>query len=1149
MGRRKMTDLIARDQVRLGATSAVAVCILIVSLVALWQTVWAQQDADLGDAPSSWNSYGALMTAYPWQAPGSANYPVVSSRSVVAPPSPDGYGFCHFNSLSYLGVRSSLEDEADVGTDPDGVNNILPVGPPPDTPNLDGSDDGVIFPPSMPNCSLTTVQVAGYAAIGSYINVWADWNRDGDWNDGSVCSCGDDEWAVQNHAVSAGTFVEQVLVVPCNPGSETDPVWFRVSLTDLPLPLDPKDPEWSRGGTPPGWAPFCFNDGETEDYYVELEEPSCEWMKEVSINDGEFVPPHTGPFGAVLSDTVHISETVQCNFDFDSTLDETWDPLVFSLAYSDTNHGDLDYQGDELIWSTDGVVPAGTAITLTKGLHVQATGWITTVVGERLDISPVEWVFEAPIEFAETVEVGDAPSSWNNLVPAPMSAYLGGPSGSANYPVVAFPPAPPSPDGYGFCHLLGSSSLGAGKSPECEADIGWDADGVNNIVPIHDTPDLDGLDDGVVFPPSMPSCHTTTIQVQGQAVVDSFINVWADWNRDGDWNDGVVCSCGDDEWAVQNWYVPAGLFLQQVPIMPCNPGSNADPVWFRVTLTPLPLPLTDDPEWVAGGSPSYMAPFCFDDGETEDYYVEPEEPACDWVKQVSINGVYAGDWEMGDPGPFGVVVSDTITISDALQCNFFYDWDLVEYWDPSVLSLLDQDSSHGDVVAGTGNLEWSGGDPVKVAPGVWVTLTKTLHVDDHEWIETLIEETLDISPEGAVEPMTRTVHLLELVDGGDAPSSHNHTSSIMNTYNPAFGGVPANFPVVWDAIGALPPGPGGGAYASGYYGFCHFWAANPSFLGNGLTLELDADLMPDQDPWTNINPPADTPNWDLLDDGVTFPGVLSHCGPATLLVQGQNNSGGTLYLNAWADWNRDGDWEDTSLCECAVDEWMIQDYPVPAPAGPPFTFALPITIIPCHPVPDATSPLWVRVTLSGLNLASYGPPFTYGGFPFSEAVAGCFATGETEDYFVESFDVCWWEKEISIDGEGPYAPEEGPFSVVVSDTVTISEALSCTFDFDWDLLEQWDPNALSLQGEDHSHGSDDWDSEHYHWFLPTPNKVLANTVVTMTKELHVDALPSLTTTVISETLNISPAGAVPTWDRPIVLRPFMSCLPLTMKRY
>jgi hypothetical protein len=905
----------------------------------------------------------------------------------------------------------------------------------------------------------------------------------------------------------------------------------------------------------------------------------CHWEKVFWIDDQGPFPPSSGA-SVVVSNVLTIVDTLWCEYPYDWHLAEFWEEPPLSLASyeyqvpSTTTVGSVTQSG-KLWWYGGDPSPAiaGVPVVLTKTLHVESPGWGVSSIIEELDFS-----FEGnptstdiiPLELSEMVEGGDAPSSHNHS-PAAMTAYPpGGPAGvTANYPVVwdwdGTLGAGTNSD-YGFCHWSSGSPsfLGNFFTWELDADLTPDHDGVTNIDPQGDAPDRDSVitpfsgDDGMQFPTVLPSCGTAMVPIQGSNNSGGtlYLNVWADWTRDGDWGDASLCTCGVDEWAIKDYAVTApGPFAVNIPITPCHPGGDPSaPLWVRVTLDEVALVALGTP-WSWGGQP-YPAfdptggPHgCFVHGETEDYYVEPVAPACDWVKQISINEEYAGDWEVGDPDPFGVVLSDTITISDALHCNFLYDWDLGEYWDPAVISRTGHDNSHGSVTPGSGEILWSGGYPDKMAPGTWVTLTKTLHVENPEWIETVIEETLSFSPEGIVEPMTRTVTLMELVEGGDAPSSHNHSSSIMHTYNPASGGVQAKFPVVWDATGALSPGPGGGAYAPGYYGFCHFSAANPSFLGNGLTFEFDADLLPDQDPSTNINPPADTPNWDLMDDGVTFPSVLSHCGPATLLVQGENNSGGTLYLNAWADWSRDGDWEDTSLCECAIDEWIIQDYPVPAPSSPPYTFALPITIVPCHPVADATSPLWMRVTLSGLKLQSYGPPFTYGGFPFSEAAAGCFPGGETEDYFVESFDVCWWDKEVSIDGEGPYRPEEGPFSVVISDTVTIADALSCTFDFDWDLLEQWDPDALSLQSEGHSHGDDDWDSDHYHWYLPSASTVQADTVVTMNKELHVDALPGLTSTVINETLDFIPGGMVPTWDRPIVLRPLQTCLPLTMKRY
>lgn len=360
-------------------------------------------------------------------------------------------------------------------------------------------------------------------------------------------------------------------------------------------------------------------------------------------------------------------------------------------------------------------------------------------------------------------------------------------------------------------------------------------------------------------------------------------------------------------------------------------------------------------------------------------------------------------------------------------------------------------------------------------------------------------------------------------------------------------------PVVWDFDDSLGPSP-----VTGYYGFCHWSNDNPSYLGPSVgpskNYELDADLLPDQDGKTNINPPAGTPDWDGHDDGIfSWPPVLPQCGPAIFQVQVNNNSGGTLYLNGWADWNRDGDWEDGSVCGCGDDEWAAQDVPVD-----PGFHVLPIQVTPCHPglVPEvAFEPFWMRFTLSPLNLGSYGPPFTYGGFPFSAGDQGCFQDGETEDYFLEAdfFDVCLWEKAVSINDEGPYMPEEGPFTVAVSDTVLITDTLWCSFDYDWDLLEFWDASAITIQDGGYTHGSGDdgvgtppewW----IHWWSDEP--IPGNPPVQLWKQFHVDDFPNLPEPlVITETVDFSPEGMVPTWERPIVLQPAASYVPLVMKQY
>jgi hypothetical protein len=242
----------------------------------------------------------------------------------------------------------------------------------------------------------------------------------------------------------------------------------------------------------------------------------------------------------------------------------------------------------------------------------------------------------------DLLEVGDAPTSWNHPGLA-MTAYPpGGPPGVlANFPVVVWPDAPASPDGYGMCHLgIGLSYLGPAplpsKSFENDADLLPDQDGlITNIDPANDIPDRDGHDDGVTFPAVLPTCTPVYIDVEGyiggEGPPDEYwIEVWADWNRDGDWNDGVVCGCGDDEWAVQDFPILADpvdrRFSASIPIVPCHPVSMTDPLWVRVTLSEREFaPMAEfSPEWTAGGVPFWIA--CLLDGETEDYYLEPEAP-------------------------------------------------------------------------------------------------------------------------------------------------------------------------------------------------------------------------------------------------------------------------------------------------------------------------------------------------------------------------------------------------------------------------------------------------------------------------------------------------------------------------------------------
>jgi hypothetical protein len=230
-----------------------------------------QNKTDLGDAPDSSNNFGDQMTAYPTQGmlqvlvP--AHYPTVYNDGSGTGP----YGPVHLNDqmVAYLGSKITREIEADTGPDEDGVNNITP---PSDTPDRDKGDDGVVFPINMPDCRYTTfdyiVNVIDPSA-DLYVNVWLDWNRDGDWDDTIDCSRGPvPEWAVQNQfltKLSAG--LNQITTpgfLSWHPVGGREDIWMRITLSGQPY----------RGGSNPGLkgnagsgpqAKYAI--GETEDYH------------------------------------------------------------------------------------------------------------------------------------------------------------------------------------------------------------------------------------------------------------------------------------------------------------------------------------------------------------------------------------------------------------------------------------------------------------------------------------------------------------------------------------------------------------------------------------------------------------------------------------------------------------------------------------------------------------------------------------------------------------------------------------------------------------------------------------------------------------------------------------------------------------------
>jgi hypothetical protein len=229
-------------------------------------------------------------------------------------------------------------------------------------------------------------------------------------------------------------------------------------------------------------------------------------------------------------------------------------------------------------------------------------------------------------------DLGDAPDSTNHAG-AVMTAYpSGGPTGvKANYPTVFQSGTGVGPFGPAHLNARLVAHLGKKITRETEADTGLDQDGVNNINPATNTPDLDQGDDGVVVPLSLPACRWTTLNYTVNVVdpnVDMYANVWFDWNRDGDWDDTLQCTAGAaPEWAVRNqllFKLPVGLNTLTTPaFLPWHPATGPEQIWMRITLSEQPFKGGSAPAGkVGGGGSGPLDKYVY--GETEDYYFTPE---------------------------------------------------------------------------------------------------------------------------------------------------------------------------------------------------------------------------------------------------------------------------------------------------------------------------------------------------------------------------------------------------------------------------------------------------------------------------------------------------------------------------------------------
>lgn len=240
-------------------------------------------------------------------------------------------------------------------------------------------------------------------------------------------------------------------------------------------------------------------------------------------------------------------------------------------------------------------------------------------------------------------------------------------------------------------------------------------------------------------------------------------------------------------------------------------------------------------------------------------------------------------------------------------------------------------------------------------------------------------------------------------DLGDAPDSTNHHGLNNTAY---LNGTLGQFPTVYNVPANQAAGP------------LHHNQTMEGWLGDFISREEEADQGNDQDtPRNNIlrnsvtGAVGNVADNDRGDDGWRNRNLnFFDCDRTQLKIRVSKAPNATLtrmYLNAWFDGNRDGDWSDLGQCQADEDqpaqasyEWIVQNYIVDmtaVPAGGSFDF-----MIPTEKVLNSSGigRHWMRFTLSDTPatqpLSGTDLPDGRGPHP-SHPTLKAFQYGETED--------------------------------------------------------------------------------------------------------------------------------------------------------
>ncbi len=521
--------------------------------------------AELGDAPDSTNTIGPAMTAYPKGGPPGtgAHYPTV----YVAGSPPHGPIHHQPRAVAYLGQTVTFEMEADIGPDQDGMNNIDVRA---DSPDLDNGDDGVTVPLALPHCQKTsfkywvTIVPALVNPPDLYVNVWFDWDRDGDWDDVHQCPQAGaiiqaPEWAVQNQVLSGLSPGPHQITTPdfwCwHPyaNDNPEPIWMRITISEQRW--QPVAGAAGYGGAGPTGG---YQYGETEDYYFTpgIPEPTqaCCMPDGTCFNlDAATCKANGGiPQGA---GTVCLGDA-----DGDGVDDACQEPPPDELEFGDAPEGALAYPS------------SGVTGSFPTCVNVPIAGWIQhnnfgAYFGPAFDMEIEGNAGLCPLFNPNSYDRDECFNDGDAGLIIPPAYTIQGPVGSETVTSCT--------TSTGF---LGVVCTTANWGPDVDIQV------TNN----------------------MPS---NTV---------GYVNVLMDWNQDGIWGGSSSCAvAAAPEHVLVDFQVPNGY---SGPLSGLNPppfliGPRHGFVWTRFTISESRV----GPGWTGEG--------VFEDGESEDYLLAVDSVA------------------------------------------------------------------------------------------------------------------------------------------------------------------------------------------------------------------------------------------------------------------------------------------------------------------------------------------------------------------------------------------------------------------------------------------------------------------------------------------------------------------------------------------